>query len=331
MSLLSRLPDKIVRSARFVCYKAGLEKNLYRFKENQDVVLLYHNVLDVARQDINFRNVSVPDFEKVLRYIKRHFNVVTLREIMTKPSTGRRIAITFDDGLVNNIRHALPVLETLQIPATFFISTPWLNGESVLWPDELSRLLQHVGNDVELNGERFHRTYKCQFRSSKNNAKLEAVLCALPQHTIDEFLSKLKQRYPTNAQYNSQEEDFCRVMKGEEIRILASSRFAEIGSHTVTHRNLNLLEDEELQEELKDSKKYLEQICQKPIDMFAFPFGIYSERILHAAETAGYKHLVAVTKNLEVKSDSFPLCYRIGLYNDASVTSQLHLINKSFE
>src|SRR4051794_25527888 len=62
-------------------------------------------------------------FERVIRYVRRHFQVVPLRDLVAEkaPSSNRRMAITFDDGLRNNLEVAYPVLKAHGVPATFFV------------------------------------------------------------------------------------------------------------------------------------------------------------------------------------------------------------------
>ena len=53
----------------------------------------------------------------------------------------------------------------------------------------------------------------------------------------------------------------------------------EIGSHTITHSDLETLTDEELRIELEESKKFLENYFGIEISYFAAPYGVYDSRI----------------------------------------------------
>jgi peptidoglycan/xylan/chitin deacetylase (PgdA/CDA1 family) len=48
----------------------------------------------------------------------------------------RELAITFDDGYLDNYDNARPVLEKLSLPATFFVVTRWIGTDVVPWWDE---------------------------------------------------------------------------------------------------------------------------------------------------------------------------------------------------
>ncbi len=330
MSLFSRIPDKVLRSARSVIYSLHAEDMIYRMRRQGDVVIMYHNVLPKTKQDLNIRNISVADFHQSLAYLKKKVDVVPLREILTTKANSGRVSITFDDGLLNNLYHALPVLEDLKLHATFFMPTPWINGNNMLWPDELSRILRKVKGDVQFDDRRFTRVYKNQFRAVIGGEKLENALLNIDPLSVDGILAKLKRDAGIDLDKDLAPEEEWRVMKGEEIKILSASNYVEIGSHSVSHKYLPQLNDQQLNSELVESKRYLEQVCQKDIDMFAFPFGGYSQRVVDACYAAGYNHLIAVNELVEGLTSKNKLCFRVGWYNDSSVVDQLHLINKSF-
>jgi peptidoglycan/xylan/chitin deacetylase (PgdA/CDA1 family) len=64
----------------------------------------------------------------------------------------------------------------------------------------------------------------------------------------------------------------------------------QIGSHTITHRNLTTLDDAELKWELEASKTILETLTQQEVPWFAYPFGHYDSRVVEAVARAGYRY-----------------------------------------
>ena len=101
------------------------------------VVVAFHRVND--RPASNGLSVSRSTFERYCRYFKDHFRVVPLREIVYRLEHGRpldrELAITFDDGYRDNFDNAAPVLDTLSLPATFFVVTRWIGSDVVPWWD----------------------------------------------------------------------------------------------------------------------------------------------------------------------------------------------------
>jgi peptidoglycan/xylan/chitin deacetylase (PgdA/CDA1 family) len=77
-------------------------------------------------------------------------------------------------------------------------------------------------------------------------------------------------------------------MSWHELRELADAGW-EIGSHTRTHPYLTQLDDATLADELVVSRETCEQRLQQPCSSLAYPYGDYDDRVVAAAEEAGYR------------------------------------------
>jgi peptidoglycan/xylan/chitin deacetylase (PgdA/CDA1 family) len=62
-----------------------------------------------------------------------------------------------------------------------------------------------------------------------------------------------------------------------------------IGSHGMRHKPWRDLGRFELQEEVAGSRKAIEKICGKIVDLAACPFGSYDRRVLSALRSTGYR------------------------------------------
>jgi peptidoglycan/xylan/chitin deacetylase (PgdA/CDA1 family) len=104
---------------------------------NSAVVVAFHRVDDTDGSDP--LTVDVESFERHCRFFQLHFNVISLRELVTKlehgDPVGRDLVITFDDGYLNNAENAAPILESLGLPATFFLVSGWIGSDIVPWWD----------------------------------------------------------------------------------------------------------------------------------------------------------------------------------------------------
>ncbi len=331
MILARRIFENLKRLRRKVCYDMGMENLLFSAqKKNTDLILMYHNVLPLARPDFNLRNIAIADFRKQLLYFKNKYNIVSLEEIYSSKSTAPRIAITLDDGLVNNLRHALPVIEELHVPVTVFVTTSWLNGQSILWPDELDMLCRNCKKDLDFKGDVFRKNLSGLYISQESGRRLGEVLTFADPVEKQHWINNLSRTLGFEPSQDFKNEDLWRIMKGEEVRILADSPFVEIGSHCVTHDNLVLLSQERVAEEMAESKNYLEKVINKPVNSVSFPFGQYNQGILSLAEKAGYSRLLTVNFLAEKDGVNSKLKSRFGLYSDRSCTEQIHQVNQYF-
>jgi len=92
--------------------------------EQRIVILLYHRVSDQFRDNVT---IGIERFDQQMRFLANHWNVVSLKEIVAGnvPRNSARpiVAVSFDDGYLDNFENAAPILLKHQIPCTFFIST----------------------------------------------------------------------------------------------------------------------------------------------------------------------------------------------------------------
>jgi len=82
-------------------------------------------------------------------------------------------------------------------------------------------------------------------------------------------------------------EDKTDALTWEEIERLAGSG-AAFGSHTMTHRALTSLSAPEMECELMESKKILDQRLHQNFVALAYPFGRYDQRVTDCARRCGY-------------------------------------------
>ncbi len=90
-------------------------------------------------------------------------------------------------------------------------------------------------------------------------------------------------------------------MSWKEIEELKNNSMT-IGSHGMTHRILTELSDEELNYELRESKKVLESHLKTQVDYFSIPRGLCNEKIIDKARDVGYKTILTSDNRIVVRS-----------------------------
>jgi peptidoglycan/xylan/chitin deacetylase (PgdA/CDA1 family) len=78
-----------------------------------------------------------------------------------------------------------------------------------------------------------------------------------------------------------------RHLSWEQLKELSAAGF-EVGSHTMSHRDLTRMAAPRLRSELGDSKRMLEDRLGAPVRSIAFPFGRHNDRVIGEAVEAGY-------------------------------------------
>ena len=78
------------------------------------------------------------------------------------------------------------------------------------------------------------------------------------------------------------------LMSGEEMRAWVDAGM-EVGSHTCSHADLSRLSLAEARHELLQSKSDLENLLQKPVTQFCYPYGHFSPEHEALVSQAGYE------------------------------------------
>ena len=121
---------------------AGLTGAYERRFRSQTTIVAFHRVNDQLPDDS--LTCSLAKFEAFCRFFRQHFRVVRLSEQVAGcragVDMGGTLSITFDDGYLDNIQVAVPILRRLQLPATFFVTTGFIGSQTTPpWDRDLPR------------------------------------------------------------------------------------------------------------------------------------------------------------------------------------------------
>jgi len=86
-------------------------------------------------------------------------------------------------------------------------------------------------------------------------------------------------------------------MNVEQVQEMARRGF-QIGAHTSRHIDPKLFNREQLRADLLASRRRLQDICQQPIDSFAYPGGRSSVWMPDLLDTLGFHHAVDTRRGI---------------------------------
>jgi len=103
-----------------------------------------------------------------------------------------------------------------------------------------------------------------------------------------------------------------------QLKEMAADPLVTIASHSVTHpRDLRQLDDNQLAQELLESKRILTQQLGRPIHYFTYPEGKLDARVKQWAIAAGYRMALAMDDNAEVFAGDSPDLLTVGRFGQS--------------
>lgn len=267
-------------------------------------VLLYHRVGGVE-PDPHHINVDQEAFARQMAWLSESCTLLPLAELVAGATRGtlppRALAVTFDDGYVDTLTNAAPILSALGIPATCFVVTAELGETHEFWWDRLAAAL--LGHDVpgpltvSLGGRRrnFAMTSAGE-RLFAHGVVYDALARTAPDQR-ESVLSELR-----NHSCQSRLGPACRRMSIEQLRQLAALGIS-LGAHTVTHPHLPDLPGDEQVTQIVESRRTLEHVVGTPVEALAYPFGSFDEVTIASAAEAGITHAFTCEPRLLARAD----------------------------
>lgn len=242
-------------------------------EKNQVLVLFYHKV-NILENDYNLLCVSPIKFRQQMLHLKYNYQISRFEDDWTKLD-GRSIVITFDDGYLDNLENAVPILEELEIPATIFITTSTMKQDRELWWDELEYLLLE-GDNIPLFFQLDDKEFGCRWRTDTWEYRKNCYFAI--HYLMKNFINVTKREEWFAQLWKWRKKERCvrqqnLTLSFNDCKKLAESKMISIGAHTVSHPSLANLKKEEQEFEIKASIDTLESIIKKKITLFSYPFG----------------------------------------------------------
>lgn len=283
-------------------------------------ILVYHRVNDY-HDPFFLHAIPTAHFAQQMAYLARHFTVFTLAELWQRsrdyrlPDNG--IAITFDDGYRDFYQYAFPILQRYRLPATLFAATAPLQHRTPLWYDQVFHAFKLTKNDrLELpwlSGISFDLT-----QTPNRLQALKIFIDHVRRLANAERLSLVQWLILTLNVEVTQWQQENAMLSWQELQTLHQSGI-EIGSHTVTHPILTVIAQDQLERELVESKKLLEEKLQAPVTSFAYPNGgaaDFNQAAVQVLQRAGYRcAATTIAGNNDSTVDAFAL-RRLPPYGD---------------
>jgi glycosyltransferase involved in cell wall biosynthesis/peptidoglycan/xylan/chitin deacetylase (PgdA/CDA1 family) len=292
----AREPSAFTRTpGRFRLLKKSLAPLVRTKTSDEPRVFMYHRFAATPTR----RALSAAEFRKQMTVLKQRCEIVTLSELVDRKSRGIAerplAAVTVDDGYADFYRIAFPILRELNIPATVFVTTGFIDRKLFLWPDQIRALLDKAGaGSFRITGV-WSDTQVVLGTSAQREAAWNQLADQLVFAT-QEVRMQAVQDLSRSLGVSLSETDMLpyEAMTWTQLKELVEAGI-EVGDHTYAHACLTAMSQEEARRELTKSKELLERNLRTVIRSFAFPNGTRrdcNKELIGLLEQLGYESAV---------------------------------------
>jgi len=182
------------------------------------IIFVYHSI-----SNSNYLYSVSPDkFERQLNYLRKNFQLIKLRDLELFLAEDRSVsnniaAITFDDGLEDNYTHAFPILKKLNVPATIFIATDFVEKTHINASGFTFRFL---------NWNQIKEMQESEFVDFQSHSRTHPVLTGLKEEEIHEEFSVSKNEIESQLQKQVNYLAYPKSKYNEQVKKVAEKYFS---------------------------------------------------------------------------------------------------------
>jgi peptidoglycan/xylan/chitin deacetylase (PgdA/CDA1 family) len=277
---------------------------------------MYHSVLeDPSRQADSLGGIvhSQSVFSQQMELLAREFHPLSIEELQTmlrgeEKIPNRSVLVTFDDGYRDNCQNALPILDSVGVPATFYITVDCVEKGLPPWPSRVRYALRSTRRKAWSDPAGASWALETGAQRDQAFAKACEYCCRLAGSVQEQLVSGIETQLEVSLPAS-----FGQIMMDwDEVRKI-QERGHVIGSHTLSHPNVAQLLLQDAHIELETSRSFLQKQLKQPVTHFSYPCPALSphwtKQTVEECRKVGYKTAVVTDGGLAHKNDDL-LCLR---------------------
>jgi peptidoglycan/xylan/chitin deacetylase (PgdA/CDA1 family)/GT2 family glycosyltransferase len=277
------------------------------------VILAYHRVTDRR----GALCLSPREFRAQMEQLAREWRPLPLGELARAAAAGEvplgAVAVTFDDGYLDTLTGAAPILRELGIPATVFLTSDRLADAGEHWWDVLERIflggealpprlaldaVDALGTLATVDAlDAVHVLDGRAWFATATGPERRATFAALEAACFEATLERRERLLGKVAAWSGLElrpRPSHRALGAAEVRRLAEVPGIAVGCHSAHHLWLPLQPPDVQRREVAEGRAALEALLQHPVRSFAYPYGEAVPETVAAVRAAGFEAGVTI-------------------------------------
>lgn len=269
----------------------GAWERLGSSRSDAATILLYHSVAPPeTRRWLDPRNtLDSTVFERQMSMLARSGRVISLDELAGRlkagSALGGSIVITFDDGYLDNLTVATPVLARFKLPATLFLPTGHIDRGEPQWVDHLhASWTTATGGGITLPGHA-EFTVGDPAGAREAYARCCAMLIVADLAERRRLLADIdRQIMPGTPQIDRPRS----VLSWDEVRRLRDAHKGwTLGVHTADHLDMTAMDEASAERQIGECvRRFTEELGERPLH-FSFPYGRSSPKTRELVRASG--------------------------------------------
>ena len=275
-------------------YHSGLMQISARLQGVQGAIaLMYHSVAEHTTTPwVDPRNhVPAEVFAEQMAFLAKRRKVIALTELIAMLKQGETpangtVVITFDDGYLDNLTIAAPIIDHLGLTATLFLPTSYIDRGENQWVDQAYSAFKFRTRDLLTWGVEPATSYDLkdpeQYQAGYR-AICNSMLSILPEQRRTWLADLQDQLRPSSRPPRL-------TMTWNDVHSLITNyRCFEIGGHTLEHTDLTCVSDDDAKNELTGCAQRINETLGLNPQYFSFSYGRTSTKLRQFAADTGFK------------------------------------------
>jgi peptidoglycan/xylan/chitin deacetylase (PgdA/CDA1 family) len=241
--------------------------------------------------------MPIDEFRGRMKWLADHRRVLPLAEVVDcirrgGSLPGDTVCITFDDGYLDNLTVAAPVLDELGLPATVFVATGLVDREEAPLVDRLRWMMATARPDAKLISLPGHQSFVVDTTTARERAdgfrRLDTMSIGLDPEERSRLLQEVRSAFDSD--------DLAGrgliMSPGSVASLVRRYPSIEIGAHGLDHLDMSALSPDRLATEIHRSVDAIREWTGWCPRLFACPYNRTSDSVQTALREAG---LIAAT------------------------------------
>lgn len=252
------------------------------FKKNCYSIFLFHGVIkrknNFKIRNYNKKHISENKFYKFIKKIKKETDILTMDDIIHKSNIRshnkkKKCIITFDDGFENNYSVVSPILDNLKVPAIFYLSTDFVENNSMSWIDKIEYSIENTSENflklpwlkdrvpIKKTDDKIHLLENLRKKIKKDI-----------NFNIDKFTSYIFDECKIK-EINSLNTEIDKKLNWTQVKKLNNNNLFTIGGHSHEHKSFTTMSYPTFKKQVNKSLMLLKKNINQEILHYSYPEG----------------------------------------------------------